>query len=336
MKKLIVVIATTVLCGTAHAQDIVKAATKFINSLSKEQQAKTSFPFDTDERYNFHFFPKDDRKGISIGEMNASQRDAAWALVKTCLSEKGTAQAQTIMSLEAILKRIEKRGDDDHYRDPQKYFFSIYGIPDHNTQWGWRVEGHHLSYTFSADHNRLVSGTPAFTGSNPGIVPEGESKGLQALKEQADLGYTLLASLDEAQLARAVFDEKAPGEIITFVSRKAAIEPATGIRYSELKPAQQQLMLSLINSYIDRYTKTFAGQMKKELQEADLGKLSFSWAGSREKAPGNPHYFRIQGPTIIIEYDNTQNNGNHVHSVLRDLNHDFGDLLADHYKKEHQ
>jgi hypothetical protein len=337
MKPLLIVLTACFLYSGASAQNLVKSANKFLNTLNADQKLKTMFPFDGEDRYAWHFFPKTDRKGIPLKEMTNDQRGAAWELVRSCLTDKAIDQAKTIMSLESILKVEEKRADNDFYRDPENYYFTIYGIPGEQTTWGWRLEGHHLSYNFAADKNRLVSGTPAFTGSNPGIVQQGDRKGTEALHEQADLGYSLLASLNPSQLKKALFSDSAPPEIVTFVSKVASITPQTGISYGELNPKQQQLMLALINSYIERYTKTFAGQMKKEVQQADMNNLSFSWAGKTDRQLGNPHYYRVQGPTILIEYDNTQNNGNHVHAVLRDLKNDFGgDILLDHYRNEHK
>ena len=333
----IAIILLLLFANTAFCQDLVQAANTFITTLSAEQKTKAMFPFDGEDRYEWHFFPKTDRKGVAIKEMSDAQRNAAWKLVKSCLDDKAIEQAKTIMSLESILKVTENRSADDDTRDPGKYFFSIYGVPGKETAWGWRLEGHHLSYNFSADRNRLVSGTPAFTGSNPGIVQEGKQRGLEAMQDQADKGFELLASLNESQSKKALFNATAPDEIVTFVSKQASISPQTGVRYAELNPQQQQMLLALVNSYVDRYTKSFAEQMKKEIQQADLNLLSFSWAGSTRRGIGNPHYFRVQGPTIIIEYDNTQNDGNHVHSVLRDLKNDFGgDLLLEHYRKEHK
>ncbi|HSB93976.1 MAG TPA: DUF3500 domain-containing protein [Flavitalea sp.] len=335
--RLIAILFLLLFANSAFAQDLSEAANNFLNTLSAEQKLSASFPFDSEDRYAFHFFPKNDRKGIALRQMSEVQRTAAWKLVSACLNDKAIEQAKTIMSLESILKLTEKRGDDDDTRDAGKYFFSVYGIPGKETVWGWRLEGHHLSYNFAAEKNRLVSGTPAFTGSNPGIVQEGSQRGLETLREQADAGYRLLSTLDPAQAKKAVFDQTAPGEIVTFVSKQASISPQTGIKFSELNTQQQQLLLALVNVYVDRYTKLFADQMKKEIQQAGLNNLSFSWAGSTKREVGNPHYFRVQGPTIIIEYDNTQNGGNHVHSVLRDLKTDFGgDLLLEHYRKEHK
>ena len=334
--KYILSLLAVLLSNSGHAQDISGAAEKFVAKLSAEQKTRALFPFDSGERFNWHFFPKNDRKGIAIRDLNSGQRQAAWELVRTCLQQKAVNQAQAIMSLESILKEQEHRSADDHYRDPENYYFSVFGIPASNTHWGWRLEGHHLSYSFVADKNKLISGTPAFTGSNPAIVAEGTQAGMEAMKEQSEPAYEFMKALDANQRKKAIISGEAPGEILTFVSRRASVEPQTGIFYNDLQPRQQQLLLSLIDSYIGRYTKLFADQMKKEIQQADLNKLSFSWAGSTEKGIGHPHYYRIQGPTLIIEFDNTQNNGNHIHSVVRDLKRDFGmDPLGEHYKESH-
>jgi hypothetical protein len=210
---------------------------------------------------------------------------------------------------------LEKRSANDHYRDPGKYYFTIFGVPGKATVWGWRLEGHHLSFTFSAEKNKLVSGTPAFMGSNPAIVREGPQQGTQVLKEEADQAFALLGTLSNAQLQEALIDTTAPNEIITFVSRKAIIEQPSGIRYGQLDAAQQQQLLQLIGVYVHRYTKLFADAMLKDIQAAGLEHLRFAWAGATQPQIGKPHYYRIQGPTIIIEYDNAQNGANHVHSL---------------------
>src|SRR5688572_10099304 len=177
----------------SFCQDLAQAAKTFLSTLSAEQKTKAMFPFDGEDRYDWHFFPKTDRKGVAIKEMSEAQRAAAWTLVRSCLDNKAVEQAKTIMSLESILKVTENRSADDDTRNPEKYFFAIYGVPGKETTWGWRLEGHHLSYNFAADKNRLVSGTPAFTGSNPGIVQDGKERGLEALQDQAEKGFKLLA-----------------------------------------------------------------------------------------------------------------------------------------------
>jgi hypothetical protein len=318
------------------AQDMATKANQFIRLLNTEQQTKTSYPFDSGERYRFFYVPRDDRKGISVNELDSTQRKALMDLLKTALSAETVKKVNDIMQLDLILKEMEHRQADDHYRDPGKYFLTIFGIPAANTIWGWRFEGHHVAFNFSANKNELVAGTPGFLGANPAIVPDGPQKNKEVLKEETDKGFALLHSFSPQELQKAVTSETAPGEIITGASRQAMIEHPSGIRYSEMSPASQQLFLGLINLYVHRFTKLFAQSMLKEIQQADLNKLWFTWAGSKERTPGKPWYYRIQGPTIIIEYDNSQNNANHIHTVVRDLKNDFGgDQLLEHYKAAH-
>lgn len=319
-----------------RSQQIVSAAKEFINTLDSAQKARTLYPFDTDERYAFHFFPIEGRKGVPFNDLSASQKQAANNLIKTCLSENAAKKVNQIMGLEDVLKVIENRKADDHYRDPGNYYLIIFGLPTDNTTWGWRLEGHHVSFHFSAKDKKLVAGTPGFLGANPAVVPSGPHKGMEVLKEETANGFALLHALTKEQLSKAIIDTTAPGEIITFVSRKAMITHPAGILYSEMSSQQQEQFLQLVNIYVHRYTKLFADQMLKEIQQAGLNNLRFAWAGYTKPGSGKPYYYRIQGPTIIIEYDNSQNNANHVHSVLRDLKHDFGgDLLLEHYKSDH-
>ncbi len=320
----------------AQKAEIVALANQFINSLNKDQQSKALFPFAEEERYNFHFVPRDDRKGISINELNPSQKEAAMALLKSCLSADGFRKATEIMQLEIVLKAIENRKEDDHYRDPGKYFISIFGIPGNKTIWGWRVEGHHVAFNFSASNNSLVATTPGFMGSNPAVVQSGPQKGKQILAKETDMGFALVHSFSDQQMKDLMMDTIAPADIFTFDTRKAMFEHAAGISWTAMNNMQQQNLLRLIQVYVHRYTKLFADAMMKEIQVAGLENLRFAWAGSRQPGIGHPHYYRIQGPTLIIEYDNTQNNANHVHAVIRDLKHDFGgDELLEHYKTGH-
>jgi hypothetical protein len=321
---------------SAAGQDMVSAASKFISTLDTSQKSKALYPFDVDERYGFHFFPIEDRKGITMNDLSSSQKQEAMNLIKTCLSDQAVKKVAAIMQLENILKELEHRKPEDHYRDSGRYYFAIFGLPGANTIWGWRLEGHHVSFNFSAEQKNLVAGTPGFLGANPAIVQTGPEKGKQVLKEETDMGFALLHSLTKEELKKALIDTIAPKEIITFVSRKAVIENPSGIRYDEMTIKQQQQFLQLINLYVHRYTKLFADQMLKEIQQAGLNNLRFAWAGAQQPMIGKAHYYRVQGPTIIIEYDNSQNNANHVHTVIRDLKRDFGgDVLLEHYRLSH-
>ena len=336
MQRLFAVLSFFILTRLpSKAQDPVTAANQFISLLDSNQKTETIFPFDGAEKYNYHFVPLE-RKGITFNEMNESQQKAAFNLLQTCLSVEGAKKTKSIMQLDAVLKVLENRKPDDHFRDPGNYHISIFGIPGKQTIWGWRFEGHHISFNFSVDKQKLVSGTPGFLGSNPAIVLSGPKKGTQVLKDETDKGFILLHSLSPEQLKIAVFDTLAPAEIFTFDKRQAMIEHPQGIAYSEMTADQQQKLLALINVYVHRYTKLFAEDMIKEITGAGLGNIRFCWAGNLKPELGKPTYYRVQGPTFIIEYDNTQNNANHVHSVLRDLKHDFGgDELLEHYQQSH-
>jgi len=323
--------------GNIKSQGSVEKANHFISLINESQKLNTLFPFDGEERYNYHFVPFE-RKGITFNEMNADQKTAAFDLLKTCLSEAAYKKTKEIMQLENVLIELEKRKPDDHFRDPGNYHISIFGIPSAKTIWGWRFEGHHISFNFSFDKKNLSSGTPAFLGTNPAIVLSGSKTGTQVLKDETERGFALLNSLSKTQLQKTIIDTVAYKDILSFDKRNAMLGDPAGIKYSDLNKSQQALLLQLVSAYVHRFTTLFADKMLKEIQQAGLDKLWFAWAGhtKAEMGNGNGSYYRIQGPTILIEYDNTQNNSNHIHSVLRDLKHDFGgDDLLEHYKNDH-
>jgi len=306
-------------------------ANNFLQTLSSNQKSKAQFQFDEEERWNWHFIPRD-RKGIALKELNDVQRKAVMDLLHAALSDTGFQKTNAIIQLEDILRTVEGRPENDEYRDDGKYYISLFGNPS-DSIWGWRFEGHHISLNFSSKDNHLVSATPNFFGANPAVVLSGPEKGKQVLKDETELGFELLHSLDVKQKEKAILNTQAPADIITGTSRKAMINDPQGVLYSELNGEQQKVFIKLLSLYIHRYTRLFAMDMMNEITSAGLGNLRFAWAGAQQPGLGNPHYYRIQGPTIIIEYDNTQNNANHVHTVVRDLKNDFGgDELLEHYK----
>jgi hypothetical protein len=324
------------LCAAQH-KEISEIANNFLLSLTSKQKEKTIYSFTSEERYNWHFIPKNDRKGISLNELNQKQKQAAMLLLRTAMSEHGYKQATAIIQLEEVLRSLENRPANDRRRDTGNYYFTIFNTPSPKGIWGWRLEGHHLSLNFSSQANQLISGTPAFFGANPARVLSGPQKGTQILKKEEDLAFALLQTFATDQIKKAINSTTTPGDIITSVSRKAMIENEQGLSFFEMTKTQQDIFIELLSVYIHRYTKSFADVMMKEIEAAGMNKLLFAWAGSTKKGSGNPNYYRIQGPTIIIEYDNTQNNANHVHTVIRDLKNDFGgDKLLEHYKKNHR
>lgn len=328
-------VATLCLHLSAEAQNttIALKAKEFLSLLDDAQAEKARYEFEDEERYNWHFVPRD-RNGLSFNDMNDKQRAAGLALLKASLSEQGYQKANNIMALENILREVENRPADDKYRDPLNYYISIFGTPEEKQIWGWRLEGHHISINFSSLDGEVVSSTPTFWGSNPAIVRSGRYTGRQILKLESDLGFTLINSFDTNQLKTAVVSTKAPSEIITGNQRKAELNEPKGLSYGEMTAQQQKLFMQLLNVYVKNYQFGFSKRLMDKIEKAGFDNLSFAWAGSLQ--PGAGHYYRIQGPMLLIEYDNTQNNANHVHTVVRDLTNDFAeDILREHYQKEH-
>ena len=335
-QRLMLIIILLIFVNAAKTQSISASASVFTGLLTAKQKIKAQYPFDTLERFRFIYIPLDDRKGISFNELTATQISAALNLLKACVTNHTVEKVGAIMQLDNVLKEMEHRKPDDHFRDTGKYFVTIFGMPDVKNVWGWRFEGHHIAFHFTVKNDELVAGTPGFLGCNPGVVMDGPQKNKAVLKEETAMGFSLLHALTNTELKLAVTDSIAPNEIITKANRQALIEHPSGIKYGQLSPSHQQLLLQLLGLYLHRYSKAFAAIMYKEIKDAGLNNLWFTWAGNTEAVFGKAYYYRIQGPTIIIEYDNSQNNANHIHTVIRDLKNDFGgDLLLEHYKADH-
>lgn len=322
---------------SSSGQNISDAATKFIDSLTPSLKEQAMFPFDDEERFNMNFVPMV-RRGPTFHEFNKEQKAAALHLLEVSLSSAGFSKATQIMELERVLRAIEgdaKLSDGRFRRDPMNYHFCIFGTPSATGFWAWRFEGHHISLNFVSVDGKIQSSTPSFFGANPAIVKSGAEKGRQVLKEETRLAFELLNSFTPEQLKVALYAENAPYEIISGNDRKAkTLEPA-GLSYTAMNAAQKTMFERLLKVYVDNYELGFSRTLMQKITKAGLENLSFAWAG--EINPGVGEYYRIQGPMLLIEYDNTQNNGNHVHTVVRDLTNDFAeDILKEHYQTHHK
>ncbi|MCE7068037.1 DUF3500 domain-containing protein [Dyadobacter sp. CY326] len=318
------------------AKEMAAVVATFLKSLSAEQLAETKLPYDDPARFDWNFTPRK-RKGVTLKTMSAGQRKVAMDMIKLVLSQEGYHKAEQIIDLENVLRVVETRPANDTYRDPENFAFLVFGEPG-SDPWGWRVEGHHLSLHFSSI-NGEVTYTPSFMGSNPGnVLADVPQKGLRILKNEEDFAFTLLQSMDEKQLVKVLLGNTAPNEMFTSNSRKASLEKMEGIAMAEMTAAQKETFKKLILAYLQRYHVTLKNQQWAELEKSGLEKIHFAWMGDQKNVigSGQGHYYRIHGPTFLIEFDNTQNGGNHIHSVVRDLTSDFGeDLLKMHYEKGH-
>ncbi len=312
------------------AQTMAATAKAFVDSFTPEQRQKATFKIEDEERFNWNYVPVS-RKGLPLREMTPGERQLAMALLAAGLSQQGFIKATTVMSVEEVLKAMEGSGSQ---RDPEGYFFSVFGEPSDNGVWGYRVEGHHLSQNFTIARGKVV-GAPTFFGVNPAEVPASSSrKGLRTLPREEDLGRDLIHALAADQRKTALVAAEAPGDILTEHSRVAALKgQPSGIQVSALNPSQREKLSALLDEYCDNVTEEIAAARHAQVQKAG-NDLWFAWAGGIER--GQKHYYRIQSATFLIEYDNTQNNANHIHSVWRDFKGDFGrDLLAEHYQASH-
>jgi hypothetical protein len=310
--------------------------------LNPEQRQKASFAADSDERLRWHFIPTETfpRKGLTIGEMNDAQRAAAHDLLKAGLSQRGYLTATSIMDLETVLGALEASEraaapqpprNAPLVRDPGRYFVSVFGTPSTKATWGWRVEGHHVSLHFTIVNGTMVASSPTFFGSNPAEVRQGPKKGLRILGAEEDAARALLDSLDADQKQKAILDKVAPNDMVTMANVDIKPLDPIGLQVGALKPNQRELFMKLLDVYTGYMPTDIASDRMDRVKKAGIEKIGFAWAGETER--GRKHYYRVQGPTFLIEYDNTQNDGNHIHSVWRDFNGDFGrDLLREHLR----
>ena len=318
--------------SAAAGRAMADAATAFLKDLNAEQRSKASFKFDDDSRFEFRYTPRA-RTGLALKDMTEAQRTRAHALLKSGLSMRGYTNATEIIALENVLRAIEppRTGANAIVRDPELYYVSIYGEPNAKTPWGWKFEGHHISVNFTLVSGRPVVFAPSFFGSNPAVVKDGPQAGKRALRDEEESGRALMAAFTDEQKKKVIFNVDAPREMVTGENREAKVLESAGITYAEMTPAQRRLLERVLDAYLGRVAPELAKARLEAIQKTGMDKVTFGWAGTLEV--GGPHYYRVQGPSFLIEYDNVQNNANHIHSVWRDFDGDFGrDILREHYK----
>ena len=322
----------TAAAATTGPGDIAARAATLLSLLDGDALERATFALGDEERFNWAFTPVS-RNGLPLKDMTLEQRAATHALLQTTMSSQGYHKANAVIELERILGVIEGR---PQRRDPEDYYVAVFGTPAEDGPWAWRFEGHHLSLNFSSPANELTVTGPAFMGANPATVPSGEKAGWRPLGREEDLARGLLFSLTPEQREMAVIRAEAPRDIITGNDREARLESFEGIPASRLTDVQRGMLMDVIGEYVWNMDASAAhawfARIENEIPPSDL---YFAWAGSPE--PGEGHYYRVHAPSFLIEYDNTQGNANHVHSVWRDLENDFGgDALRRHYESGHE
>ncbi len=310
---------------------IAAAAGAFLAALPADLQRAATFAVSDKERQNWHYVPRG-REGVPLKQMSRAARAAAHELMKTSLSAVGYGKAVNIFRLEDVLRRIETFGLG---RDPDNYAFTVFGTPGPGAPWGWRLEGHHLSLNFTLVPGKPVAVTPAFFGANPAEVRSGPLQGLRTLAREEDLARTLAEGTDARQRARMLIGGQSLGDIVSGPGRTERLTTFAGLPLTDMTGDQRILALRLVEEYARNMRAELAEAELRRLRETGVEQLHFAWAGPLER--GKAHYYRLHGPTLLIEYDNTQNDANHIHSVWHDPKNDFGlDLLRAHYERGHQ
>lgn len=311
----------------ATSERIAERAAAFVALLDDGQRERALRPFEHEDRFDWGFVPRS-RNGLPFASMTPEQRHAAHALLRATTSSQGYLKAVGVIRLEELLGRLEGRPER---RDPQQYFFWIFGSPSSDAPWGWRFEGHHISLNYTSVDGVTVA-TPSFIGANPATVATEPYVGWRVLGSEEELARQLLLSLDESQTARAVIAQEAPSDIITGAEREVSLREVSGLPVSEMTAEQRELLVRIVHEYVGNADASIAAVQMAKIEAAGVENLHFAWAGASD--PGEGHYYRVHGPTLLIEYDNTQGGANHVHSTWRDLTDDFGgDLLRRHYEQ---
>lgn len=328
------VIATVATAGfgqQAKSPGISAAAQALASTLTAEQKKIAVLAADSPLQVGWHFIPKDARKGLEMNDMSAQQREATHALLKSLLSKVGYSKTTQIMALEKLLKELQdKNGGKGPIRDHLRYYVTMFGEPSPTSQWGLSFEGHHLSLNYVIKNGEIVSSSPQFFATNPAIVKSENSVGIdvgnRVLRLEETLAFELVNTLSKQQRGSAIIAEKAPREIRAAGDAQPPQEEAVGIRWNDLSKTQRNLLRRLINEYINTVPEKTANERKESLKEGGQRNIHFAWAGAMN--PGVGHYYRVQSPTFLIEFVNTQpdadgNPANHIHAVWRDMRGDF-------------
>jgi hypothetical protein len=315
---------------------MARSVNGWLATLDVDQRARATFPFDTAERLAWQYIPGP-REGLAIRDMRPAQREAAMAIIAATMSARTANEIEAIIALERVLGELERDAGVPGWirRDPELYWFAVFGEPDGDAPWSWRVGGHHVAIHVTLAGGRVVGSAPSFLGANPAIVPAGSTAGARALVGEEALARSMLAVLTPSQRRTAIVDDVAPADIRSGNGPRALVGAIpTGVRYDELDGAGRVALERLVRHYLGRMPREEEAADWARIRSTGLAGVTFAWAGP--DAVGRGHYYAVRGPGFLVEYDNTQDGANHIHAVWRDLDNDWGeDLLGEHLAAGH-
>lgn len=316
----------------APAGEGLKAAQAFVAGLTAEQKAVVVLAADDKRRPDWHFVPQHVRRGLRLRDLSEAQQKQALDVLKAFLSDVGYTKARTIMSLEEILHEVESaKGNGVNVRDPLRYYWTFYGEPTPTGTWSLSIEGHHMSFNYVVRDGKIVSHTPACYAVNPATVmgdfKSGPPKGTRVLKEEEELAFRLLATFEGETRKAVVIAPVCPKDIRGPAGPLPPKSEQAGLSVGKFDAEQKALLRSLIETYARNMPAAVAERELGKIDAAGWEKIYFAWAGADK--PGIGHYYRVEGPTFLLEFVNVQpdvagNPANHIHSVWRDPNGDFG------------
>ncbi|MDX6416855.1 MAG: hypothetical protein QOG28_1475 [Trebonia sp.] len=316
---------------SAHDVHVMQQAVlRFLGSLGTEQKVAAMAAFGSPERTKWSYL-SGPRPGLPLVAMTSRQQELALALLGTSCGMAGARTARGVIELERVRRRLVTGVNE---LDGDRYWFGVFGEPGGAGPWAWQVNGHHLAVHITVVDDSIAV-TPSFLGAEPATVLSGPHRGLRLLVDEEEMGRALLAKLAPHQRSIAMTSNVAPDDILTRNDPVADLDRIPrGLSYADMSTPAKDLLERLVHRYFDRAPGWHGESCWRDALDAGLDKVMFAWAGSDQRGRG--HYYCVAGPTFLLEYDNTQDDANHIHSVWRDLRNDWGeDLLARHYADHH-
>jgi len=319
---------------TGAAREVVSAgkamashAKAFLESLTPDQRTSATCDFNSSQRMSWHYVPLEKRKGVALQNLDKSQRRLAMTVLKAATSDTGYEKSETTMQLDAIIRHFEP---SNTLRDPELYYFTVYGTPADVGRWGLSIEGHHLSLNYVIQDGRIACATPLFIGANPARVIDNAGThiktGTHILRTEEELAAKLIQSLTPEQRASAVIAEKSPMDMKEGHKPQTTATDPQGISATKLSTDQKQTL----TQFIETVFQNAPGEIAKpsfERAKSEMDQISIAWMGGTKAE--EPHSCRVLGPSLLILFYKTQNDAsgnpvNHTHVLWRTPGKDFG------------
>jgi hypothetical protein len=297
----------------------VEAANAFLDKLDAKQREKALFEFGSAKKPNWSNLPVTivARNGVRLGDLTKEQRTLAMDVVAAVLSKGGFQKVVDIVDADQQLAEGQgQRGRMMFGAD--NYFLALFGKPSETNPWMVQFGGHHLGINVTVIGKHFVL-TPTHTGAQPSLFKR-DGKEVRPLGQEIDTAFKLVSTLDAKQRGQAVIGERPQQELLLGPGRDGKMIEPKGVQGSALTADQQVILLDVIGAWVNIVEPDTAAARMAAIKQT-IGETYFAWSGPTEK--GKAAYFRVQGPTIVIEYA-PQGGTDHIHTVVRNPKDDYG------------